>query len=100
MIYKDKENPIANEWKKLYSEQTKEVKEKLDALDKMKLKDYQLCLVRTFGGILYCLITGFSVYVYLSYTICNFQKPEKNVRCVCKYIFFIWSPDEMNICQG
>lgn len=68
-----------------------------------KLKDYHFCLFRTFGGILYCLklsITELSVYVYLSYTICNFQKPEKNVRCVCKYIFFIWSADEMNICQG
>lgn len=32
--------------------------------------------------------TIWSLFVCLSYTIWNFQKPKKNVRCVCKYIFF------------
>ncbi|MCK4260913.1 MAG: immunity 26/phosphotriesterase HocA family protein [Halanaerobiales bacterium] len=46
MISKKKENPIADEWKKLYAEQPDEIKEKLDALDKMKPKEYQLRVIK------------------------------------------------------
>ena len=41
-----KENPIADEWKKLYNEQPVKIKEKLDALDKMKPKEYQLQVIK------------------------------------------------------
>lgn len=39
-------NPISSEWKRRYSEQTADTKERLDALDKMKPKDYQLRLIK------------------------------------------------------
>lgn len=46
MLSKKKENPIADEWKKQYAEQSEEVKGRLDALDKMKPKDYQLKIIK------------------------------------------------------
>ena len=36
------DNPLSNKWKKRYSIQSDEVKEKLDALNQMNPKDYQL----------------------------------------------------------
>jgi len=41
-----KENPLANEWEKRYAEQPDDIKAKLDALDEMKPKDYQLNLIK------------------------------------------------------
>lgn len=41
-----KENPIADEWKKLYSEQPDEIKVKLDTLDKMSPNEYQLRVIK------------------------------------------------------
>ena len=46
MISKKKENPIADSWKMLYSEQPAEVKARLDAIDKMNPKDYQLRVIK------------------------------------------------------
>lgn len=46
MINKANENPISSEWKKRYSEQIVEIRQKLDALDQMKPKDYQLRLIK------------------------------------------------------
>lgn len=46
MINNINENPILSEWKKRYSKQTADIKEKLDALDQMKPKDYQLRLIK------------------------------------------------------
>jgi len=47
MFLKDmNDNPIANEWKKRYSSQPDEVKEKLDALKQMRPKDYQLRTIK------------------------------------------------------
>jgi hypothetical protein len=46
VLSKKKENPIADEWIKLYSQQPDEIKEKLDALDKMRPKDYQLRVIK------------------------------------------------------
>lgn len=41
-----KNNPLADEWSKLYAVQPEEVKKKLDALDSMKPKEYQLKLIK------------------------------------------------------
>lgn len=41
-----KENPISDEWKKLYAAQPEEVKRKLDALDNMDPQDYQLRMIK------------------------------------------------------
>lgn len=46
MLGKKKENPIAEEWKMKYASQTKEVRDKLDAIDKMKPKEFQLKVIK------------------------------------------------------
>lgn len=43
---KKKENPIADEWKELFSKQPDEIKEKLDTLDKMNPNEYQLRVIK------------------------------------------------------
>jgi hypothetical protein len=46
VISKKKENPIADEWKELYSKQPDDIKEKLDTLDKMNPNEYQLRVIK------------------------------------------------------
>ena len=46
MVNNSNQNPIASEWKKRYSEQTDDVKKKLDALDKSNPREYQLRLIK------------------------------------------------------
>lgn len=47
MILKNiNDNPISNEWKKRYFEQSVDVQKKLDALDKMNPKEYQLRVIK------------------------------------------------------
>jgi len=46
MLYDINDNPIANNWDAKYAAQPLEIRNKLDALDEMKAKDYQLRLIK------------------------------------------------------
>jgi len=95
MISKKKENPIADEWKKIYSEQPYDIKEKLDALDKMKLKDYQLRVIKKTkleikDGDVFVLSPREEVYFYGKVLKANINHTSNDTFVQGKHLVFIF----------
>ncbi|MTI58312.1 immunity 26/phosphotriesterase HocA family protein [Geosporobacter ferrireducens] len=95
MISNKKENPIADAWKKLYAEQSEEIKEKLDALDKMKPKDYQLRVIKKTkpelkDGDVFVLSPRENVYFYGKVLKANINHINNDTFVQGKHLVFIF----------
>lgn len=90
------ENPIASEWKKRHSDLTEEVKNKLEALEKLKPKEYQLRLIKKTKPVLqegdvFVLSPRENVYFYGKVLRVNIDHIEKDTFVHGKNVVFIFN---------
>ena len=90
------ENPIASEWKKRHSELTEEVKKKLEALETLKPKEYQLRLIKKTKPVLqegdvFVLSPRENVYFYGKALRTNINHIENDTFVQGKNVVFIFN---------
>lgn len=96
MIKKINENPISSAWKKRYSELTSDVKQRLEALDQMKPKDYQLRVIKKSKvelkeGDVFVLSPRENIYFYGKVLRTNINHKEKDTFVHGKNVVFIFN---------
>ncbi len=90
------DNPIANEWKKRYSSLTDEIKEKLDALNQMNSKEYQLKIIKKskvapVDGDIFVLSPREGIYFYGKVINAKINNLEKDTFIHRKILVFIFN---------
>lgn len=101
MLGKKKVNPIADEWKLLYAQQSDKVKEKLDALDNMKPKDYQLKVIKKTkqeikDGDVFILSPRDNIYFYGKVLKANISHISNDIFVQGKHLVFIFKNKSKN----
>jgi len=95
MISNSNDNPISNEWKQRYSEQSAEVKKKIDAIDQMNPKEYQLRVVKKtkkelFEGDVFVLSPRENIFFYGKILKVNINNIGKDTFVHGKNVVFIF----------
>ncbi len=96
MINNRVENPIASEWKKRYSELTEEVKNEIEALEKLKPKEYQLRVIKKTKpelqeGDVFVLSPRENIYFYGKILRTNINHIERDTFVHGKNVVFIFN---------
>ena len=95
MISNSNENPISNEWKRRYSEQSAEVKKRIDAIDQMNPKEYQLRVLKKtknelFEGDVFVLSPRENIFFYGKILKVNINHIDKDTFVHGKNVVFIF----------
>lgn len=96
MVNNSNENPISSEWKKRYSEMPEDVKKKLETLEQLKPKDYQLRLIKKtkpelHDGDVFVLSPRENVFFYGKVLRTNINHIEKDTFVHGKNVVFIFN---------
>lgn len=98
------ENPLSDKWEKRYNTLNEETKQKLEKLDEMDPKDYQLKVIKRIkleikDGDVFVLSPAKGIYFYGKVLKANIEHIEKSPFIQGKHLIFIFkgTTDEMNM---
>lgn len=101
MLKNKKNNPIAEEWRKVYDKQTEDVKNKLDALNNMKPSDYQLKIIKKTNpeikdGDIFILSPRENIYFFGRVLKANIEHVNNDIFVQGKHLVFIFKAKTSN----